>query len=66
MTGSKARILIVDDQKTNTRLIAGLLAAYRCEAAASGPEALAMLDEFMPDLILLDVLMPEMDGLSGV
>lgn len=62
MSTNLARVLIVDDQKANARLIAGLLSAYRCETAASGSEALAKLGEFKPDLILLDVVMPEMDG----
>ena len=57
-----ARILIVDDQKANARLIANLLAGYECETAHSGREALTKLDVFSPDLIFLDVIMPEMDG----
>jgi putative two-component system response regulator len=62
MRTDAGKILIVDDQKANTRLIANLLADYECETACSGQEALAKLDVFSPDLILLDVIMPEMDG----
>lgn len=62
MSKDVARILIVDDQRTITMLIADLLAAYRCETAAGGAEALSKMDAFKPDLVLLDVLMPGMDG----
>jgi len=62
MQSDKARILIVDDQKTNTLLISSLLNDYECETAHSGQEALTKLNIFLPDLILLDVIMPEMDG----
>jgi adenylate cyclase len=61
---STARILIVDDTPTNLKLLEDLLAfhGYEVEAAASGEEALEMIRARMPDLVLLDVLMP---GLSG-
>ena len=62
MRTGKSRILIVDDLKTNTRLLANLLKEYECLTANSGQEALAKLSVFSPDLIFLDVLMPEMDG----
>jgi two-component system cell cycle response regulator len=59
-----ARILIVDDTVLNTKLLAAKLAHdyYVTEIAANGVEALAKVAEFQPDLILLDVMMPEMDG----
>ena len=59
-----ARILVVDDTPTNVKLLEDLLAfhGYEVEAAASGEEALEMIRARMPDLVLLDVLMP---GLSG-
>jgi adenylate cyclase len=61
---STARILVVDDTPTNVKLLEDLLAfhGYEVEAAASGEEALEMIRARMPDLVLLDVLMP---GLSG-
>ena len=62
MQTGKARILIVDDLKTNTRLMSSLLAEYECDTAHSGQEAIKKLDVFFPDLIFLDVIMPEMDG----
>ncbi len=57
-------ILIVDDEEINIKLIKGMLAKenYNVFGAFSGQEALSMLDSINPDLILLDVMMPEMDG----
>lgn len=59
-----ARILVVDDVPANVRLLSAKLAAefYEVAAAASGPEALARATEWNPDVILLDVMMPGMDG----
>ncbi len=61
---STARILVVDDTPANVKLLEDLLGfhGYEVEAATSGEEALAAVRAHMPDLILLDVLMP---GLSG-
>jgi two-component system cell cycle response regulator len=59
-----ARILIVDDVPANTRLLEAKLAAeyYQVNSAKDGFEALTMAHEWQPDLILLDVMMPGMDG----
>jgi two-component system, cell cycle response regulator len=59
-----ARILIVDDVPANTRLLEAKLAAeyYQVSSARDGFEALAMALKWQPDLILLDVMMPGMDG----
>ena len=61
---SDTSIVVVDDTPDNLRLLAGLLAGrgYRIRPAASGPHALAAAREELPDLILLDIRMPEMDG----
>ncbi|HJS85759.1 MAG TPA: PleD family two-component system response regulator [Acetobacteraceae bacterium] len=61
-----ARILIVDDVPANVRLLEAKLAAeyYQVAAARDGVEALALARRWQPDLILLDVMMPGMDGLE--
>jgi two-component system cell cycle response regulator len=59
-----ARILIVDDVPANTRLLEAKLAAeyYQVGSARDGFEALTIARDWQPDLILLDVMMPGMDG----
>ena len=58
------RILIVDDNETNRDILATRLAAhgYQLTQAADGEEALMAAREQLPDLILLDVMMPKLDG----
>jgi len=56
-------ILIVDDAETNIDILIECLGeAYDLRVATSGPEALASVASFPPDLILLDIVMPGMDG----
>jgi len=59
-----ARILVVDDIAANLRLLEARLNAeyYEVALASSGPEALLLAEEWSPDIILLDVMMPGMDG----
>ncbi|MFC3125790.1 PleD family two-component system response regulator [Pseudoroseomonas globiformis] len=59
-----ARILVVDDIAANLRLLEARLNAeyYDVLLASSGPEALRKASEWLPDVILLDVMMPGMDG----
>jgi len=59
-------ILVVDDEPDNFDVIETLLSAqnYQLHYAASGQSAIASLDTFEPDLILLDVMMPGMDGIE--
>ena len=60
---AKPTILLVDDQPLNNTIIGEALKSdYRLIAAASGDEALRCVSVEPPDMILLDVLMPEMDG----
>lgn len=55
--------MLVDDDEINTKAVISMLSEeYRVCAAGSGAEALALLKEQIPDLILLDVHMPQMDG----
>ena len=62
--GFPARILIVDDERHNRQLLEVMLAneGFKLQTAAGGEEALAMVAVEIPDLILLDVMMPGMDG----
>ncbi|WP_263288406.1 two-component system response regulator [Pseudomonas sp. GL-B-19] len=56
-------VLVVDDMPTNLQLISELLRElYHVRIATSGAQALQIVDRAKPDLILLDVMMPDMDG----
>ena len=59
----QSRILLVDDNPTNLAILEEMLDdEYRWEAATSGEEALEIAPDFQPDLILLDVMMPGING----
>jgi class 3 adenylate cyclase/CheY-like chemotaxis protein len=57
-------VLVVDDQPANIRLLEAILVprGYEIRTASSGDEALKILAEQVLDLVLLDIVMPEMDG----
>jgi diguanylate cyclase (GGDEF)-like protein len=59
-------VLVVDDDLSTRRMLRAILEKERYEVleAENGAEALALLDYHMPALILLDVIMPDMDGLD--
>jgi signal transduction histidine kinase len=59
-----ARILIVDDERHNRELLEVMLApeGFQLLTAANGEDALALVTQQPPDLILLDIMMPGMDG----
>ena len=62
---AKKRILIVDDEAPYTRLLKLSLmqtARYEVEVENNSAAALALAEQFLPDLILLDVMMPGTDG----
>ncbi len=63
-TVSPADILIVDDSRTQAELLRHLLEThgYTVRAAANGVQALAAVREQRPDLVISDIVMPEMDG----
>src|SRR5687767_3565623 len=65
---SKRRILVVDDHEDNVEVLRARLEArgYDVKGANSGQEALDIVSEWIPDMILLDVMMPDMDGLEVV
>ncbi len=63
------KLLIVDDDKIFLKIFKDLLAKnyaneYEVAVAENGIEALAKIEEFHPDLIILDIQMPEMDGIE--
>ncbi len=61
------KILIVDDLEQNRILLRDVLAYYGFESllAANGAEGVAMAREHGPDLILMDIMMPIMDGITA-
>jgi len=61
-----ARVLIADDNPANVRILSMRLTAdgYDVVTARDGEEALAVAHESQPDLILLDVMMPKLDGIT--
>jgi len=63
---NRPSVLIIDDEPNNFDVIETLLSQqdYQLHYAASGQEAIASLDIFDPDLILLDVMMPGIDGIE--
>jgi CheY-like chemotaxis protein len=61
---NSGRVVVIDDSSVNRMLLAGILeqAGYDVRAAASGREGLDLIDRVTPDIVLLDVQMPEMNG----
>lgn len=63
MERARAKILVIDDTKTNIEVLEGILSNdYDIFVALNGKKALVLTEKIKPDLILLDVMMPEMDG----
>ena len=64
-TPGRNRLLIVDDEPTNIHILSNILSDdYEIRAANSGERAIEAATSQSPDLILLDMVMPEMDGLE--
>src|SRR5216684_304488 len=63
-----ARILVVDDVADNVEILRMRLSAlgYEVVEATDGEQALAKVAETLPDLVLLDIMMPKIDGLEVV
>src|SRR6185295_14132902 len=61
-----ARILVVDDTPVNVRMLETRLTrdGYEVVVARDGEEALAVASATLPDLILLDIMMPKIDGIE--
>ena len=66
MNSSPSSILVVEDSPVNQKILKNLLEGegYRIRTANHGKEALVLLQTEVPDLVVLDILMPEMDGLE--
>jgi CheY-like chemotaxis protein len=62
----KPRLIIADDEASIRRLIGILLRSYDLSEAQDGKEALEMIRESQPDLVLLDDMMPKMTGLDVI
>lgn len=60
----KPQLVIADDEADICRLITFLLRSYDLSEAQNGKRALELIRELQPDLVLLDVMMPEMTGLE--
>ena len=60
------KILVVDDEKSLVQLCEIILeaAGYEVRSAYNGRQALNMITEELPDLVLLDIMMPDMDGIE--
>jgi two-component system OmpR family response regulator len=63
---ARPRVLVVDDEDSITELVSMALRyeGFDVQTAASGYAALEKIDEFRPDLILLDVMLPDIDGFN--
>lgn len=61
---AKPQVLLVDDEVAITRNLAPFLerSGFRVAVAADGEQALSQVNDLAPDLIILDVLMPRLDG----
>ncbi len=66
LVNNKARVLVVDDNKANLELFLDFLAVggYECLNAATGEDAIEIARREHPDLVLLDIQLPGIDGLT--
>jgi len=63
MSKTKKSVLVVDDESSNIMALTHILGSeYTIYAAKNGQNALAAAEKHLPDLVLLDILMPDMDG----
>lgn len=65
---SLSKILVADDNKITLKLIKKFLESNSCEVyeVSNGEECIAFVEQLRPDLILLDVMMPRLDGYSTI
>lgn len=67
MTGLPLLILVIEDDRANQTLVRDVLedSGYRCEAVSSAEEGLLLAEALQPALILLDIKLPGMDGVTA-
>jgi PAS domain S-box-containing protein len=65
---TRTRLLVVDDKEPNRKLLMKMLSAvgFTMESASNGLEAIEKFKSFQPDLIMMDMFMPEMDGFEAI
>jgi len=65
---ASARILVVEDNEKNMKLFRDVLqaAGYRTLEATTGGEAVALAAEHAPDLVLMDIQLPDIDGIEAL
>ncbi len=61
-------ILVVDDESISRQLLQAIVLnlGYHVETASSGGDALDKLEQFKPDLVFLDIMMPDLDGFKTI
>jgi len=66
--GKKRKVLVVDDDEDMLRLLERILskAKYKVLKAKSGKECIKQAKESSPDIIILDIMMPELDGIATI
>ena len=64
---AKKRVLVVDDEDSNILLLTRILSTeYTVYASTDGQDAIEAAEELLPDIILLDIVMPDMDGYAVI
>jgi two-component system cell cycle response regulator DivK len=65
---TNARVLVVEDNDKNMKLFRDVLAAtgYRTLEATTGREAVDLASEHIPDLVLMDIQLPDLDGMQAL
>lgn len=64
-SNDKSRVLIVDDEPGNIKILSSILAGdYALSVATGGEQALQIAEVQLPDIVLLDMVMPGMDGIQ--
>jgi CheY-like chemotaxis protein len=68
LPGKRGTILLAEDKETNVMVIKDYLEyrGYQVATAQNGVEAISKAEEISPDMILMDIQMPEMDGLEAI